>query len=83
MAGMPLTTLVPILALFAVIATDVWVYADARNRLDRGDRVSLSLGSLRVETPEAWFIACLILWLVFFPLYLTATGRNPFAHSNG
>jgi hypothetical protein len=30
------------------------------------------------ETPQAWFLGCLLLWVVFVPLYLTATGRNPF-----
>ncbi|MEU9891278.1 hypothetical protein [Sphaerisporangium sp. NPDC051011] len=78
MTGLPLTAMVPILVLFLLLAADAWVYADAKGRLKRGDRVAFSLGSLRVETPESWFLGCLILWAVFFPLYLTATARNPF-----
>jgi hypothetical protein len=69
-----------LLVLLAVLTTDAWVYSDARERLRRGNRVAVSVGSVRVETPEAWFLACLILWVVFLPLYLTATGRNPFRH---
>jgi hypothetical protein len=75
--------MVAILVLLVVLAIDAWVYADAKERLRRGNPVSVSLGSFRVETPEAWFLGCLIIWVVFFPLYLTATGRNPFAHSRG
>jgi hypothetical protein len=75
--------LVPIVVLVVLLALDGWVYADAQERLRRGKRVSVSLGSFRVETPQAWFLGCLILWVVFFPLYLTATGRNPFARSSG
>ena len=42
----------------------------------------VTIGSLRLENPEAWFLGCLLLWVVFVPLYLTATGRNPFARNN-
>jgi len=82
MTGTPGTALAPILVLLVVLALDAWVYSDARKRLRRGDPVSVSVGSVRVETPEAWFLGCLILWVVFFPLYLVASGRNPFAHSS-
>lgn len=83
MTGTLRIALVPILALLVVLAIDVWVYVDARERLRQGNPVSVSLGSFRLETPETWFLGCLILWVVFFPLYLTATGRNPFAHRSG
>lgn len=75
-----LTVLAPTIAALVVFALDAWVYNDARQRLTRGNRVSVALGSFRIETPAAWFLGCLILWVVFFPLYLTATDRNPFAH---
>ncbi|MET8051514.1 hypothetical protein ABZU75_28325 [Streptosporangium sp. NPDC005286] len=68
----------PILVLLLVLGIDAWVYADAKERLNQGNPAAFSFGSLRVETPEAWFLGCLILWVVFFPLYLTATGRSPF-----
>ncbi|WP_329088282.1 hypothetical protein [Streptosporangium sp. NBC_01469] len=78
MTGLSPTALVPILVLLLLLGIDTWIYADARERLKRGDPVAFSFGSLRVETPQAWFLGSLILWVVFFPLYLTATGRNPF-----
>ena len=77
-----ISALIPTVAVLLVLGTDAWVYADARDRLRRGARVSVSVGSFQVDTPQAWFLGCLILWVVFFPLYLTATGRNPFAHNN-
>lgn len=80
MTAFALTVLAPTIAVLVVLVLDAWVYKDASQRLRHGNRVSVSLGSLRIETPEAWFLGCLILWVVFFPLYLTATNRNPFAH---
>ncbi|MEV4705465.1 hypothetical protein [Actinoplanes sp. NPDC049316] len=69
----------PITAFLVVVTVDLWVYRDARNRQRRGNPATVAVGSLRVETPEAWFLGCLLLVVVFVPLYLTATGRNPFA----
>ncbi len=77
------SALAPIVVLLVVLAVDGWVYTDARKRLRQGNPVSVSIGSLRVETPEAWFLGCLILWVVFVPLYVTASGRNPFARRRG
>jgi cytochrome c oxidase assembly factor CtaG len=77
-----ITALIPAVALLLVLGTDAWVYKDAQDRLRQGHRVSVSVGSFQIQTPQAWFLGCLILWVVFFPLYLSATGRNPFAHSN-
>lgn len=71
--------LVPVAVLLLVLGSDVWVFADARERLRRGERVSVAVGALRVETPAAWLLGCLVLYVIFMPLYLTATGRNPFA----
>jgi hypothetical protein len=70
-----------IAVLVLALTVDVWVYGDARKRHLHGHPTSVSIGSLRVQTPEAWFLACLLLWVVFVPLYLTATGRNPFTPS--
>jgi hypothetical protein len=66
--------LVPIVILLVVLATDVWVYVDARAQAERGMPVVLSFGSLKVTTPAAWFVGCLLLWIVFLPLYIT--GRS-------
>jgi hypothetical protein len=72
--GLSMTALVPILLLLAVLATDVWVYEDSSARQQRGAPVTLAIGNLHVDTPAAWFVACLLLWIVFFPLYIK--GRN-------
>lgn len=58
------------------LGSDVWVLGDARRRVRRGERVAVGVGGLRVESPEAWFLGCVVLWVVFMPLYLTASGRN-------
>jgi hypothetical protein len=71
--------LVPIAFVLFVLVSDAWVYVDAQQRTGRGERVSVAVGTLRIETPEAWFLGCLVLYVIFMPLYVTATGRNPFA----
>jgi hypothetical protein len=57
--------------LVVVLGSDVWVYFDAARQVERGEPVVLTIGTFRIETPEAWLIACLLLWLIAFPLYLT------------
>ncbi len=64
--------LVPVLAALVVVALDVWVLADARHWVRVGTPVTLRLGAFRLETPESWFVACLLLWIFFFPTYLVA-----------
>ena len=34
-----------------------------------------SNGFLEGDTPTAWFLYCLFLWLVFFPLYIMSRNR--------
>jgi hypothetical protein len=70
MLGLSVTALVPILVLLPVLATDLWVYADAKAHDERGTPVVASIGSLVVDTPAAWFFGCLLLWVLFFPLYI-------------
>jgi hypothetical protein len=64
--------------LLAALASDFWVLTDARTRAKQGKPAQANIGNLRLNTPEAWFLACVALWPIFLPLYLTATGRNPF-----
>jgi hypothetical protein len=70
-----LTALVPIFVLIAVLAIDLWVYTDAKALGERGRPVVVSIGSLKVDTPVAWFFGCLILWILFFPLYMMARNQ--------
>jgi hypothetical protein len=62
----------PLFLLVVVLATDVWVYRDALTHERRGRPVEVSFGSLQVDTPTAWLLGCLVLWVIFLPLYLTA-----------
>ena len=49
----------PVIFAVLVLASDAWVYTDARARAAAGDPARVAIGTLRVETPEAWFLACL------------------------
>jgi len=60
--------------LVVVLSTDLWVYTDAKAQRDHGTPVIFALGSFKVDTPAAWFVGCLILWIVFFPLYIIGRG---------
>jgi hypothetical protein len=53
-----------------VVASWVWIDADSRARED--EPVSVSIGHLTIETPAAWSLGCLILSVIFVPLYLIA-----------
>ena len=70
MPGLPVIALFPILVLLVVVAIDLWVYADARAHSERGTPVVFSTDFLTVDTPVAWFFGCLLLSVVFLPLYL-------------
>jgi cytochrome c oxidase assembly factor CtaG len=74
MSAPSVTALGPILVLLAVLATDVWVYGDAKANTERGTPVVFSLGTFEIDTPLAWLLGCLLLWIVFFPLYMTRRG---------
>jgi hypothetical protein len=63
--------LAPLLILVAVVASDIWVYLDASRLNEDGDPVVLRLWTFRIQSPQAWFIFCLALWIIAFPLYLT------------
>jgi hypothetical protein len=57
--------------LVIVIASDAWVYSDAKRQRDAGQPVVLTIGNFRIDTPEAWLVACVVFWIIAFPLYLT------------
>jgi hypothetical protein len=64
--------LVPLVVLLAILAIDVWVYADAKQRAGQGAPVVARIGSFAVETPETWFLGCLVLFILSFPLYMVS-----------
>ena len=71
-SSVPSAAFVPIVVALVVVAIDLWVYADAKSRAQQGRAVTVRAGALVVSTPTAWFIGCLLLWVIFFPLYLTS-----------
>jgi hypothetical protein len=66
----------PLGLLVIVLAIDVWVYLDAHARAGRRRPVVASIGSFALETPATWMLACLVLWILFFPMYLVARSRS-------
>jgi hypothetical protein len=76
MSGPSASALAPVLVLLLVGAIDLWVYADARAQRERGKPVVFSAGFLSVDTPAAWFLGCLLLWILFFPLYILMRGQG-------
>ncbi|WP_323095373.1 hypothetical protein [Intrasporangium sp. YIM S08009] len=61
------------LALVLIVAVaSVWVLTDARSRAERGRPVTMTVLGLTVDRPEVWAALCLVVVLVFLPLYLTA-----------
>jgi hypothetical protein len=58
-----------------VVSTGLWVYADAKVQAQERTPVLFSSGSFALTTPAQWFIACVLGWELFFPLYLDS--RSP------
>jgi len=64
--------LVPVLVPLVILAIDLWVYADAKQRADQGAPVVVRIGAFVLETSETWLVGCLVLWIFFFPLYMVS-----------
>jgi hypothetical protein len=62
--------LIPLVALAVVTIVDLWVYVDARAQEQRGTPVVFSVGAFVVDTPATWFACCIVLFIIFVPLYL-------------
>ena len=63
---------VPVFIVLVGVAVDLWVYSDAKTRAASGNTVVFRAGDFVLDSPESWAIGCLILWVVFFPLYLAS-----------
>jgi hypothetical protein len=68
--------LAPVLTLILVVAADVWVYLDARCFAAAGSPVFLRVGAFTIDTPVAWLVGCVVLWIFFFPMYLVSGSRH-------
>jgi hypothetical protein len=69
------TTWVPVAVVLVVVVLDLWVFLDARRCAREGAPVELRIGTFAVNTPVAWFLACLVLWIFFFPVYVVSRSR--------
>jgi hypothetical protein len=67
---------VPLVVLAAAIGICAWVHRDAAANRDAGTPVVLQVGNLRIESPEAWTVGCLVVFVVFVPLYLAARNAS-------
>jgi hypothetical protein len=61
-----------VLVIAVVLASDLWVYADAKRCVEEGAPVVLRIGTFVLDTPVRWFLSCLILWVAAFPGYLVS-----------
>lgn len=69
-SGVSASALLPVLIIVVLLASDLWLYADAKARYEQGTPVVFSTDMFVLETPTAWLLSCIVMWLVFFPLYL-------------
>ena len=69
---MPPAALASLVILLLVVALAVWIYDDARVRAEQGRPVIFQSGAFVLDTPGAWAIACLLLVVLFLPLYLVS-----------
>ncbi len=65
-----------LLVLGLAAATDAWVYRDAARMDEQGTPVVFATTSFTLETPESWLIACLVLWVIALPLYVTVRNQT-------
>lgn len=63
-----------VVVLSITFAAAVWVYTDAKTHAEQGNPIAVSIGSLRLHTPAAWFLACLLLGELFIPIYVDSRG---------
>ena len=69
---MPQGAVAPLLVVAVVIALDCWVYVDAKQRDEQGRPVIFRAGALVIDTPLAWLVGCLLLCILFLPLYASS-----------
>ena len=61
-----MVTIMELLFIMPLIATSIWVYIDAK-------KIGVRKGQLKGlfdMGPAGWFVGCILLWIVIFPVYL-------------
>ena len=61
-----------LLAAVVVATASLWVLQDARSRARLGRPVVATFGGLTVDRPEVWAALCLLVVVLFLPLYLVS-----------
>lgn len=62
----------PLIIACIIAGTAVWVLFDARQWAKQGTPVVFQLGPFTIEKAETWATACLLLFVIFTPIYVTA-----------
>ena len=60
-----------IIILLIILCTSIWVLVDAK-------KIGVKKGQMKGMTdmgPWGWFFACLLIWIIGFPLYLAKRGE--------
>ena len=66
----------PLLPFVLIAGSGLWVNRDAI-RLERDHApVVLRSSYITLDSPQDWTIACLLGWIIFFPLYVRGRGRE-------
>jgi hypothetical protein len=66
------TWFAPLVLAVLLVATDVWVFQDARTRSEEGRPVVFTTGAITIDSPAGWLLGCLLIWIICVPLYLRA-----------
>jgi hypothetical protein len=66
------TVWTPLVVAAVILCADLWVLIDARGWSRQGTPVVFHFGPLTIATPEAWGLACLLLFVIFVPIYAVA-----------
>ena len=61
-----------VLISLVVAATSLWAYFDAHMLASRTQALLGERKHVAQHRPVFWLFACLVLWVVFFPLYVVA-----------
>ena len=64
-------TLIPVVLLIVILGVDLFVYSDAKAHENRGRPVEFSNGLVTLDTPAAWLLGCVVIFVVCIPLYFT------------
>ena len=71
-----MTVWLPLFPLVLIAGSGLWVNRDA-TRLERDHSpVVLRSSYITLDSPQDWTIACVLGWIIFFPLYVRGRGRE-------